>query len=534
MGRLILRMVTSDDSIDSCADVARHCQTVAIEGLRARQWCPRTCGCNSPVSGLLLDRVEQGCPAACIQMMTSLAESLSCKDKPQNETTEYARGALRLFEQRGYISKALSVLADRMKDQGCFAVAYGGTAGRDLCIGNTELITTVHFRSVKTICPVACGCDGSGLPGQKRDMATVARVGSGLRLTGICPEQGWMNDTRFVSRGAAGSGAPVFLNEVGQMYLYHGPDCAAGATGSRWILSPTLCNPGFYVGYTVNSDSARPPDSATWFVDCRKEGWQELKLKLLPVIEEAVPGSVFDRVNSTYQITSNLCPERKALINSVWELQGETDAGAPLFRSTDGIYLYHGPHCGIGQTGKKWIISPQLCVEGFEYAYFTSEDELSPPLSSFGWSVNCGRQGWLMMEIVFNPVSLYGRIKSPKGFCVEAWHGDPLLQPCTQDGSQLWLYNKTTGQLKDRNEECLEAPSVGSFQLQPVGTPVRTSACDPSEPTQRWEYDEETSQVKVKDGNCLDAAQPDTVGGRVQLFPCHIGNDNQKWMFSKD
>ena len=26
------------------------------------------------------------------------------------------------------------------------------------------------------VCPVACGCDGSGLPGQKRDLQTVSAV----------------------------------------------------------------------------------------------------------------------------------------------------------------------------------------------------------------------------------------------------------------------------------------------------------------------------------------------------------------------
>ena len=67
------------------------------------------------------------------------------------------------------------------------------------------------------------------------------------------------------------------------------------------------------------------------------------------------------------------------------------------------------------------------------------------------------RKGWLTMPIKFSPITLsldyflrtcrnglrlpirYGRIKTPKGFCLEPWHGDPLLQPCTADGSQLQL-----------------------------------------------------------------------------------------------
>ncbi|CAE7681563.1 unnamed protein product, partial [Symbiodinium pilosum] len=296
--------------------------------------------------------------------------------------------------------------------------------------------------------------------------------------------------------------------------------------------SPSLCNAGYYVGYAVNSDSTRPPSSDTWFMDCRKAGWQELTIDLLPLVEEKIPGNVFDRLNSSLQVTSSLCPERKLLANSVFELQGETDSGAPLYRSSDGTYLYHGPHCGIGQTGKKWVISPALCTQGFDYAYILSEDESGPPLSSSAWSLNCGRSGWLPMGIEFSPITRYGRIKTPKEFCLQAWHGDPLLQPCTADSSQLWIYNGTSGLLKDRHGECLEAPIVGAFLTQPVGTPVRTAECDPDEPSQQWE--QPGLQVKLRKGNCLDAAQPDTVGGRVQSFPCHIGNDNQVWVFSKD
>ena len=184
MGRLILQMVTHNHSIEDCTSVKPYCHKVGIGGLRSRQWCPVTCGCDDPKAGLLLDRVEQGCPAACTQRLASASEGITCQDLPKNETVKYAQGAKHLFVARGYESTALKLLADRMLDQGCFAIAYGGTAGRDLCVGSTDLITTVNFRSVRMVCPVACGCDGSGLPGHKRDMATVGAVGTGLRITG--------------------------------------------------------------------------------------------------------------------------------------------------------------------------------------------------------------------------------------------------------------------------------------------------------------------------------------------------------------
>eukprot|EP00435_Cladocopium_sp_Y103_P017416 s5332_g4.t1 len=165
------------------------------------------------------------------------------QDQPLNLTVIYAKGAQALFTQRGYISQPLTALAERMETEGCDAVAQGDVAGRDFCVGNSM----IYFRSVKYVCPVACGCDGSGLPGQKRDLSTVSAVESGVRLSGhwtamarkcdLCEGQAALNDTKFAPHGAAGNGAPVFLSEEGDLYLYHGPRCEAGHSGIR---TPTV------------------------------------------------------------------------------------------------------------------------------------------------------------------------------------------------------------------------------------------------------------------------------------------------------
>eukprot|EP00913_Durusdinium_trenchii_P025317 g23767.t1 len=108
-----------------------------------------------------------------------------------------------------------------------------------------------------------------------------------------------------------------------------------------------------------------------------------------------------------------------------------------------------------------------------------------------------------------------------------------LLQPCNTDEAQLWIYNETSGQLKDRNGYCLEATAVPMLG-QAIGTPVNVGLCDVALSIQQWEYFATTKQVKLKETEfCLDAAQPDTVGGRVQVFACHIGNGNQVWTFSE-
>jgi len=537
MGRGILRMAAQNPTIMSCEDVFEYCTIVGLSGLRARQWCPETCGCASPYSGLLLDQVQNGCPAACVQKRRGEGEQsgIKCKDHGMNSTLIYAKGAQALFTQRGYESTLLKDLADKMETEGCDAVAKGDVAGKDLCVGNSVVLTTIYFRSVKYVCPVACGCDGSGLPGQKRDLQTVSAVESGVRLSGaLCPGQAALNDTKFAPHGAAGNGAPVFLNEEGTLYLYHGPRCEAGHAGIRWYLSPTLCNPGYYLAYAVSQDPTRPPGHSNWYMDCRSDGWKEITLDFAPIIQEAVPGNIFDRVNKTIQITSPLCGPRKALMNDVFQLQGETDNGAPLFKSLRGNYLYHGPRCGIGQTGKKWIISPLLCSSGFSLAYHLTEDSEAPPLDD-EWMVNCDRSGWHQTEIEFNVVSSIGRLRTPNGFCLQVYQRRALLQPCGTDDAQLWIYNETSGQLRDRSGLCLEATELPLLQTQPVGIPVDMGECVNASQAQSWEYDAATEQVKLRSmEQCLDAAQPDTIGGRVQIFFCHVGNQNQVWSYSQD
>ncbi|CAJ1383315.1 unnamed protein product [Effrenium voratum] len=274
MGKGILQMATGNLSISSCKDVVSYCQTVGVQGLRSRQWCPVSCGCGTVFSALLLDKVQNGCPSACTQK--SHDSTIECEDSPLNLTQVYAQGAQVLFAQRGYQSDELVALAKLMETQGCEAVARGDVPGKDLCVGASDLMTTVYFRPVKFVCPVACGCDGSGLPGQKRDLTSVSSIESGVKLTGnICQGQAYWNDTKLAPHGNTGNGAPVFKSTIGQMYLYHGPQCEPGGTGTRWVLSPSLCNRGYFMAYTVSKDPTRPPGLAEWHMDCRSDGWKQ-------------------------------------------------------------------------------------------------------------------------------------------------------------------------------------------------------------------------------------------------------------------
>ncbi|CAL1153281.1 unnamed protein product [Cladocopium goreaui] len=250
--------------------------------------------------------------------------------------------------------------------------------------------------------------------------------------------------------------------------------------------------------------------------------WRALDLPCFkvetPIGTEVVAGSIFDRVNKTIQITSPLCSSRKALMNDVFQLQGETDNGAPLFKSLRGNYLYHGPRCGIGQTGKKWIISPLLCSQGFSLAYRQTEDGTAPPLDD-EWMVNCDRSGWQLADIQFSVVPMIGRIRTGASFCLEVFQRRAVLQPCNTDDAQLWIYNTSSGQLRDRNGLCLEAMGLPVLETQAIGIPVAMGDCLDDSSAQSWEYNTDSEQVKLKNlDQCLDAAQPDTIGGRESPY----------------
>ena len=66
----------------NCNDVEPYCQEGSIVGLRARQICPVTCGCDQPQSTLALFLPESGCPDRCKEstnFRTALA-TIPCED----------------------------------------------------------------------------------------------------------------------------------------------------------------------------------------------------------------------------------------------------------------------------------------------------------------------------------------------------------------------------------------------------------------------------------------------------------------------
>lgn len=524
VGRKILHMVTLNKSIQSCSDVRDYCASVDIRGIRSRQWCPHTCGCSDMHSGLLLTNVANGCPLACAQDLSSLESSVPCEETWQLQHSKYAAGAQTLFGQPGYELPHLQRLANQISVSGCAAVASAGHAGRDLCIGQSQSLggtSQIRFRGVMALCPVACGCDGSGLPGQKLNLSAHRPKVDRLELRGVCPEQRDLNLSQFASAGRTASGAPVYDSKG--LFLYHGPGCNVGDQGSRWILSTALCVSGYYLGYTVDADASQPPASAKWSLDCKGRGWQKVTLTLSSVTNL--------QANDTWSVKEalqikGLCRQQQGISGEVFRYWGGTAKNTPVYRGTGGTFLYYGPHCDSGSVANRWIISPGVCTSGFFTAYVESEDSLRPPAAGT-WTVSCKEAGWMTLPLNISKVLDFGQLKTPRGFCLQAWEKGVLLLPCEAFGdAQQWTYDFVNGRLQTRMGACLDVALASS-------SPV-VSICNESKPTQKWIYDRDTNQLKLNEDTCLDAAQPDTVGGHVQVFPCHVGNANQIWQFSHD
>lgn len=72
-----------------CEHVQHLCNQSSIAGVRVRQACPVTCGCNAPRSSLALFQPSSGCGHRCIRSAPYLngLRDLPCKDVPTNDTT---------------------------------------------------------------------------------------------------------------------------------------------------------------------------------------------------------------------------------------------------------------------------------------------------------------------------------------------------------------------------------------------------------------------------------------------------------------
>ena len=157
-----------------CQDVQRYCHDNSVAGVRARQLCPITCGCNSPRYPLALSLPASGCGPRCVHSGRYLAAraQLPCTDVNASDPDLVA-----LLDDWYNVAKSFPYdwqhgshnMLTGPRKYGCAYLASeaamteavtGGIYppyifGVNLC---TEGGVFFPVKPISYLCPVACGC----------------------------------------------------------------------------------------------------------------------------------------------------------------------------------------------------------------------------------------------------------------------------------------------------------------------------------------------------------------------------------------
>ena len=71
-------------TVVQCVDAIPYCNQSAVVGVRSRQLCPITCGCDQPRGPLALTLPNGGCPETCalVPTYTNVMDTIPCEDVP--------------------------------------------------------------------------------------------------------------------------------------------------------------------------------------------------------------------------------------------------------------------------------------------------------------------------------------------------------------------------------------------------------------------------------------------------------------------
>ena len=162
-----------------CIDAAPYCHLSSPAGVRARQICPRTCGCHLPRSTLALLLPESGCPFRCrkITVYRDALAAMPCEDAALNDTAY--NGFLDNWQLNANTwpkdwRESSSVFIDLFRRFGCDYLnmnalpdGYVMPASQPLFwpanfgVGVSPCVENGYYYPVKPMsyfCPVACGC----------------------------------------------------------------------------------------------------------------------------------------------------------------------------------------------------------------------------------------------------------------------------------------------------------------------------------------------------------------------------------------
>ena len=125
--------------VTKCSDVRTVCNHDIGEGVRARQYCPVTCGCDNPSSHLPTIAPSKGCPSTCFQgdKFLNLLGKLSCADwtpirrrelDGKDLLSEYYEGMLGIyaFDERydGEMNSVVQAMNNTLFSSGCSGLVH--------------------------------------------------------------------------------------------------------------------------------------------------------------------------------------------------------------------------------------------------------------------------------------------------------------------------------------------------------------------------------------------------------------------------
>lgn len=159
--KVLIKGITEFPTVEGnfeCSNFKELCNTDNSSGIIMRKWCPHTCGCNSPKSGLILSRDDMGCPNSCHNhdLYHVQLEDVPCDDQFVNSTgfQRYLKGLTTLRDS--YNSKEwqkhMTGWIDKLSSKGCAAHKLPGFWG-DLCHETVFTLKPLQF-----LCPHTCRC----------------------------------------------------------------------------------------------------------------------------------------------------------------------------------------------------------------------------------------------------------------------------------------------------------------------------------------------------------------------------------------
>ena len=185
VGEIAAHLFKDDTGVrpSSCSDVAKYCNADNLVGVRARQFCPVTCGCDSADSALVIAGSSSACPSSC-RRTTKYNESIfnrSCEDLPATsyKWKEYAQHLNEysattsswLVPYLQYISTVIT-----HHNESCANITSGfsnpSIENLDLCWPPPRS----QLRPLTSLCPVTCRC-----PDQYQDLCPLQCTTLGTR-----------------------------------------------------------------------------------------------------------------------------------------------------------------------------------------------------------------------------------------------------------------------------------------------------------------------------------------------------------------